>query len=80
MPNICITLKSDSNKSCSALNWVQKSQWAHMSISPRSGAWGLKTLIWLKNYNAQKRQITFTLGVNGMNAGENTYYMEKTFK
>ncbi len=33
------------NKSCSELNFVQKSQWAHMSINPRSGARGLKRLI-----------------------------------
>ncbi len=38
---------------------------------------GLKTLIWLKNYDVQKQQITFTLGLN---AGENTDYMEKSFK
>ncbi len=35
-----------------------------MSISPRSGTRGLKTLIWLKNYEVQKQQITFTLGLN----------------
>ncbi len=48
-----------------------------MSISSRSGAGRLKTLIWLKNYDVQKWQITFTLGLN---AGENTDYMEKSFK
>ncbi len=32
-----------------------------MSISPRSGARGLEKFIWLKYFNVQKRQITFTL-------------------
>ncbi len=45
-----------------------------MSISPRSEARGLKT--WLKNYDVQKWQITFTLGLN---AGENTDDMERSF-
>ncbi len=48
-----------------------------MSICPMSGARGLKTLKGLKNYDVQKRQITFTLGLN---AGKNTDYMEKSFK
>ncbi len=30
--------KNASNKSCSELNFLQISQWAHMSICPRSGA------------------------------------------
>ncbi len=48
-----------------------------MSIFPRSGARVLKGLKWLKYYNLQKRQITFTLGLN---AAKNTDYMEKRFK
>ncbi len=49
-----------------------------MFISSGSGARG-KTLIWLKNYDVPKKkwQIAFTLGLN---AGENTDYMEKSFK
>ncbi len=35
-------IKKFSNKSCSELNFVQKSQWAHMSISNRIGARGFK--------------------------------------
>ncbi len=31
-------MKKVSSKSCSKLNFLQKSQWGHMSISPRSGA------------------------------------------
>ncbi len=45
-----------------------------MSISPQSGARGLEKLIWLKYYNEQKRQITFTLGLNAV---KNTPYMRK---
>ncbi len=39
---IRILLKKASNKSCSELNFIQKSPRAHMSISPQSGARGLK--------------------------------------
>ncbi len=39
-------MKKASNKSCSELNFGQKSLWAHMSISPQSGTRGLKRLIW----------------------------------
>ncbi len=35
---ICIIWENTNNKSCWALNSLQKSQWAHMSMSPRSGA------------------------------------------
>ncbi len=31
-------------KSCSELNFLQQSQWAHMSISPKSGTRGCKDL------------------------------------
>ncbi len=40
-----IAAKKPSNKSCSALNFVQKSPPRHMSISPQSGASGLKKFI-----------------------------------
>ncbi len=36
------------------LNFVQKSQWAHMSISPRSEARGLERCLFLKYYNVLK--------------------------
>ncbi len=35
-------MKKASNKSCCELNFVQKTQWAHMSISHKSGARGSK--------------------------------------
>ncbi len=42
--------KKGSNKSCSKLNFVRKSPWAHKSTSPQSGASELERLIWLKYY------------------------------
>ncbi len=45
-------------KSCSKLNFIWKSPWAHMSIFPRSGATGLERLIWLLYYMVLKLQIT----------------------
>ncbi len=48
IPEIC------SNKSRWELNFVQKSQWAHMSISPKSGASWLERLPFLKYYNVLK--------------------------
>ncbi len=48
-----------------------------MSISPRNKARELKTLKWIKYYNVQKRQITFTLWLD---AAKNNDYMEKSFK
>ncbi len=40
-------IEKASNKSCSELNFVQNSPWAHMSISPQNGARALERLIWL---------------------------------
>ncbi len=57
-----IILKNASNKSCYALNFVQKSQRTHMSICPRSGARGLRGLQSLKYYTAIM-MIGITLGV-----------------
>ncbi len=54
-----------------------KSQWACMSVTHQSEARGLERLMWLKYYNVQKWQITFTLGLN---AAKNTTYMEKSIK
>ncbi len=64
-------MKKISNQSCSDFHFLEKTQWAHMSIFPRpwSGASGLERLIWSKYYNAQKWQITFT---SGQNVAKNT--------
>ncbi len=42
LPKLQIISENASNKSCWALNFVQKSHWVHMCISPRSGARGSK--------------------------------------
>ncbi len=47
------------NKSCSELNFLQRSLRAHMSVSPQSGARRCERLIWLKYYIVLKWQITF---------------------
>ncbi len=64
LPKILITSKKASNKSCLELNFIQKNQRAHISVSPQSGARGCEGLIQLKYYIVLKRQITFNLGLN----------------
>ncbi len=54
LPEIRITSNKASNKSCSKLNFVQKSPRAHMSIFSMSGAWGLQRSVHLKCYSVQK--------------------------
>ncbi len=44
------------NKSCLELNSLQKSQVAHMSISPQSGDMGLERLICFKIYCTEIEQ------------------------
>ncbi len=41
-------IKKASNKSCEEFNFVQKSQWVHISISQRSEVGGLQRLSSLK--------------------------------
>ncbi len=47
-----IISKNASNKSYSELNFPQKTQWAHFSISPRNGARELQRFTFLISYNA----------------------------
>ncbi len=54
MPKIRITSKKSSNKSCSELNFVQKSTRALMSIFPCSGASALERLACSKYYSVGK--------------------------
>ncbi len=70
-------VKNASNKSCCELNFVQKSQQAHMCIFPRSVARGLQRLPSLKYYNVQKGESGLTLGLNN---DKNTHYVKKCFK
>ncbi len=65
-------MKDDGNKI-----FYKKSQWAYMSIYPRSGTRELQRFICLKYYNALKWLSTFTVGLN---AAENTDYIKKFFK
>ncbi len=46
-----IIFKKTSNKNCLELNFLQKTQWVHMSISSSSGARGLERLPFFKYYN-----------------------------
>ncbi len=53
--------KNDSNKSCSEFNFLQKTQWTHVSIFLWSGARVLQRLLFLKYFNAQEWKRTFAL-------------------
>ncbi len=48
-----------------------------MSVSPRNGARELQRSVYLKSYDVQKWEITFTLGLN---AAKNKHYIKKSFK
>ncbi len=72
LQKLSLISKTCSNKSCSELNFVQKSQRVHMSISVRSGARGLERLPSFKYYNVQKLESRFTLGLIG---AKNTHYI-----
>ncbi len=65
------------NKSCSELNFPQKTQWNHVSISGRSGAKGLQGLPFWKYYNALEWESRFTLGLN---VASNTDLIKNFFK
>ncbi len=64
LPKICVTFEKASNKSCSELDFVQKSAECICLSSPKSGAWGLQRLIRLKYNIVIKRENTLTLGLN----------------
>ncbi len=74
LQKIPILWKKGSSKSFLELNSLQKSHWAHMSISPWRGDRQLERFIWLKYYNVQKRQIIITLVLN---VAKNTDFMKK---
>ncbi len=61
LPKIRIISKNSLNKSSRVLNFVQKSQWAHMFISHRSGARRLERLICFKYYIILRRESRFIL-------------------
>ncbi len=68
--------KKDSNKNCSEFNFLQKTQWTHMSISRMSGPRGLHRLPCLKYWNGKIEKIHFRTE----HAAKNTRYIKKTFK
>ncbi len=70
---LLIISKNCSNISCSELNFVQESQWAHMPIPLKSGARGLERLPSLKYYYVLKRESRFTLRLND---AKNTHYIK----
>ncbi len=74
---ICIISKNGSRKNCSALNCMQKCQWAHMSISSRNGPTDLQKLPSFKYCYLQKWGNRFTLGLD---TGKNTRCLQKCFK
>ncbi len=55
-------IKNASNKICSKLNFVQKSQSAHMSISPRNGP-GPQRSPFSEYFDGLKLENIFTLGL-----------------
>ncbi len=57
LSKLLIILKNCSNKSIWALHFVQKSQWAHMSISPNSGGQRLQRSVCSKSDNVQKWEM-----------------------
>ncbi len=77
LPKISLISKNTSNKSSSELNFLQKTQWKRMCISPRSGVRALQRLICLKYYNILKLESRFTLELNSV---KNTNYMIKSFQ
>ncbi len=56
-----IISKNASNKSCPKLNFLWKTHLMHISISPRSGAWGggVQTFVVFKWYNRMEKQVHF---------------------
>ncbi len=69
--------KNTSNKSCSELNFLQKTQETHMSIVLESRARGLQRLLFLKYYDVLKYENRFVLGLNAV---KNSDYVTKCFK
>ncbi len=73
-------MKNASNKSCSALNCVQKSQWESIgayAYLPQKWKYGPQRLPSLKYYNVQKWESRFFLGHD---AAKNTQHIQKYFK
>ncbi len=70
MPKITIIWKKAWSESCRKFNFLQKTQWEHMSVSPHSGARELQRLLRLKYYNVVNRENRFNWILN------NFYYLK----
>ncbi len=70
-------IKNGLSKSGWELNFLQKTQWAHMYIFPRNGAKELQGFICFKCYIVPKGKSRLTLGLN---TAENTDYVQNFFK
>ncbi len=68
-----ILSKIMSNKSCWAFNFVPKSHWMHISVTPGRGAGILQRLVFSKYCYVQKRQSKFTLEPN---TAKNTHHFK----
>ncbi len=77
LQTIRIISKNTLNKSCSKLNFPQRTQRTHISISFRSGPGGLQRFPFLISYNVLEGGSRFTLGLNAAN---NMDYIGKCFK
>ncbi len=75
LPKLLIISENASIKSCWELNYVQKSQWGHMSISAGSGTMGLQRLICFKYEIVLKWESRFTFGLN---FAKDAAYIKKT--
>ncbi len=82
LPKLPLILKNASKKSCSTLNFVQKSQWAYMSLSPRRGARGSKdchlwNIItdWNDNVDTLYSLMLPKLPIISKNASNNSYWV-----
>ncbi len=77
LPKIVIIWKKAWSESCWEFNFLQKTQWAHVSISPKCGARGLERLLCLKYYNVLKRENRLTLKLNVV---KNSDHMKENLK
>ncbi len=64
LQKIPIISKNSSNKNCSELNFLQKTQWTHVSISSRNEATGFQRLPLLKYYHVLEWKSRLALGLN----------------
>ncbi len=73
LPRIRITSRKASNKNCLELNFVQKSQWDHMSVSHRGGTRGFSIFVHYKISNV------LIFGVPNSTRGGGRHMCSRTF-